>query len=155
LRVYRVFERKHAAAAFSGEGARLYSGRWNSAGEAVVYTAASFSLALLEIMANTSRARIPAEMVYGPIDLPDEVRRDVLDVTTLPKNWFEYPAPPECQRAGDSWVRASRTVALIVPSAVARLEANVLLNPAHSDFARLIIGGVETMAIDRRLIRRI
>jgi RES domain-containing protein len=151
LRVYRAFERKHAATAFSGEGARLYGGRWSSPGTAVVYTSTTFSLALLEIMVNTSNAGIPADMVYAPIDIPDDVGREVLDVAALPQKWFVFPAPPTCRSAGDSWIESGRTVALVVPSAVARIEANVLLNPAHRDFARLTIGGIENIAIDRRL----
>jgi RES domain-containing protein len=154
LRVYRAFERKHAATAFSGEGARLYGGRWSSPGTAVVYTSTTFSLALLEIMVNTSRAGIPADMVYAPIDIPDDVRREVLDVAALPQKWFAFPAPAACRSAGDSWIESGRTVALVVPSAVARIEANVLLNPAHRDFARLAIGAIENMAIDSRIRRR-
>jgi RES domain-containing protein len=153
LRVYRAFERKHAATAFSGEGARLYGGRWNSVGTAVVYTSATFSLALLEIMVNASSAPIPSGMVYASIDIPHEVLPETLEIAALPENWFRYPPPPECQLAGDSWVRRGETVALIVPSAVARIEKNVLLNPAHPDFGRLVIGDVEPMAIDDRLTR--
>jgi RES domain-containing protein len=104
-------------------------------------------------MANTSNARIPADMVYAPIDISDDVNREVVDVALLPQNWFAFPAPPECQAVGDSWIERGQTVALIAPSAVARIEANVLLNPAHRDFPRLTIGAIETMAIDSRLIR--
>jgi RES domain-containing protein len=151
LRVYRTFERKHAASAFSGEGARLYGGRWNSVGTAVVYTSTTFSLALLEIMVNTSSARIPADMMYAAIDIPNEVVPQKLDVAALPENWFAYPPPPECQILGDAWVRRGETVALVLPSAVARIDNNALLNPAHPDFTRLIIGKGELMAIDNRL----
>jgi RES domain-containing protein len=151
LRVYRAFERKHEATALSGEGARLYGGRWNSVGTAMVYTSSTFSLALLEIMVNASTARIPPDMVYAPLDIPDETRLDVLDMGTLPQNWFDSPAPPECQRAGDSWVNRGETVGLVVPSAVARIETNVLLNPVHPDFVRVVVGNVDIMAIDRRL----
>jgi RES domain-containing protein len=153
LRVYRVFRRKHAATAFSGEGARRYGGRWNSVGRAVVYTSTTFSLALLELMVNTSSARIPPDMVYVPVDIPDDVLPEVLQIGQLPKNWFDFPAPPECHAAGDSWLQRGATVALVVPSAVARIERNVLLNPAHPDFAHLIVGNVEAVAIDNRLKR--
>jgi RES domain-containing protein len=153
LRVYRAFERKHEATAFSGEGARLYGGRWSSVGIAVVYTATTFSLALLEIMVNTSSARIPPDMVYAPIDIPDEIRLDVLDSTALPQNWFESPAPSECQLAGDSWIDRGATLGLVVPSAVARIDSNVLLNPAHPDFARIVVGKIDVMAIDQRFVR--
>lgn len=151
MRVYRAFERKHEATAFTGEGARLYGGRWNSVGSAVIYTAATFSLALLEIMVNTSTPRIPSDMVYAPIDVPDDVRLDVLDITALPRDWFRSPAPPACRLVGDSWVKRRETVGLIVPSAVARIETNALLNPAHQDFARLVIGTIDVMTIDDRL----
>jgi RES domain-containing protein len=151
LRVFRAFERKHAATAFSGEGARLYGGRWNSVGTAVVYTSATFSLALLEIMVNTSSARIPADMLYAPVDIPSDIVPEILDRAALPDDWFGYPPSPECQTIGDDWVRSGRTVALVVPSAVARIDSNVLLNPAHPDFTRLVIGSTDVMTIDDRL----
>jgi RES domain-containing protein len=138
---------------FSGEGARLYGGRWNSVGVAVIYTSTSFSLVLLEIMVNASSAAIPPDMVYAPVDIPDAVRLETLDTATLPENWFDSPAPPECRLAGDAWVKRTETVGLIVPSAVARIDNNVLLNPAHPDFARVIIGDVSVLAIDHRFRR--
>ena len=153
MRVYRAFERNHEVTAVSGEGARLYGGRWNSVGSAVVYTSTTFSLALLEIMVNASTPRISPDMVYVPMDIPDRIRLDVLDIETLPQNWFDFPAPPECQLAGDSWVHRGETVGLVVPSAVARIETNVLLNPAHPDFVRIVVGNIDAMAIDHRLVR--
>ena len=34
---WRLVRQRHAATAFSGEGARIFEGRWNSAGVPVVY----------------------------------------------------------------------------------------------------------------------
>lgn len=93
-------------------------------------------------------------MMFAPVDVPDDVRREALDARALPRKWYVYPAPRQCQAIGDDWVRRGETVALIVPSAVARVESNVLLNPAHRDFGRLIVGAVESMRIDQRLSRR-
>lgn len=104
-------------------------------------------------MVNASTAQIPQAIVYVQVDIPDEVRLDVLEVSALPARWFEFPAPPECQHAGDLWASRGKTVGLIVPSAVARIEKNLLLNPAHPDFSRLTIGSSEEMGIDRRLRR--
>jgi RES domain-containing protein len=151
VRVYRAFQTKHEPAAFSGEGARRYGGRWNSPGVPVVYTAENFSLALLEIMVNVSNSHIPVDMVYATVDIPDDVALDTLDPNVLPANWFEYPAPAECQRLGDRWAASGSSVGLRVPSAIARIEKNVLLNPAHRDFARLTIGESDTLSIDARL----
>ena len=47
---WRIFKPKHEATAFTGEGARLYGGRWNSKGTSMVYAASSQSLAALELL---------------------------------------------------------------------------------------------------------
>lgn len=47
-RAWRIVKEKHAATAFSGEGARLYGGRWNSVGTSLVYTSGTKALAALE-----------------------------------------------------------------------------------------------------------
>ena len=48
LRAWRIVKAKHAATAFSGEGAVLTGGRWNSRGVRVVYASSTLSLAVLE-----------------------------------------------------------------------------------------------------------
>ena len=48
IKVYRIVKRKFASVAFSGAGARLYGGRWNSPGVSMVYTSSTIALALLE-----------------------------------------------------------------------------------------------------------
>jgi RES domain-containing protein len=45
---WRIVKERHAATAFTGEGAAKTGGRWNSRGVAVVYTSSSKSLATLE-----------------------------------------------------------------------------------------------------------
>ncbi len=55
---WRIFKPKHAAAAFTGEGARLYGGRWNSKGTAVVYAAGSAALAALELLVHLAPQRM-------------------------------------------------------------------------------------------------
>ncbi|MCZ7627554.1 MAG: RES domain-containing protein [Candidatus Methylomirabilis sp.] len=47
MRVWRLCARQHATP--DGEGARLFGGRWNPPGTAVVYTSATLSLATLGI----------------------------------------------------------------------------------------------------------
>lgn len=151
MRVYRVFERKHTASAFTGEGAQRFGGRWNSPGVAVVYAASNFALALLEIMANARRGRIPPEMVFCTVDIPDGVLIGEVRESDLPGAWHESPAPPETQIIGDAFVRDGKSVGLWVPSAVSRIERNIILNPRHADFARLGIGAIEDVPVDERL----
>ena len=44
ITAFRITQNRFARAAFDGEGARLYGGRWNSPGTAMVYLASSISL---------------------------------------------------------------------------------------------------------------
>lgn len=50
LTVWRLVTARLAKTAFSGEGARLYGGRWNRKGIRMAYTAGSQSLAMLEML---------------------------------------------------------------------------------------------------------
>ena len=52
MRLWRICRRVHAAGAFSGEGARLYGGRWTSPGVKVVYASTSLALAAIETFVN-------------------------------------------------------------------------------------------------------
>jgi RES domain-containing protein len=154
LRAFRIFARKHRATAFTGEGARHYGGRWNSPGLAAVYASTFFSLALLEIVTNARGGHIPPDMLYCVIEIPDSIRIDTLDETSLPEAWFAYPAPATLQAIGDNWLASGSAVALLVPSAIARIEHNLLLNPAHPDFSGLIIGEALPVPVDSRLSHR-
>jgi RES domain-containing protein len=153
LRTYRIFEKKHAATAFTGEGARLYGGRWNSPGIAMIYTASSLSLAILEMLVNAAGVRLPPGVVYATVDVPDDLAPQRLERKRLPSAWDATPAPLELAAIGDAWIVAGSSVALLVPSAVAKIENNVLLNPAHRDFRRLRFGKPQLLDVDRRLRR--
>jgi RES domain-containing protein len=48
MRFWRICRRRYAAEAATGEGARLYGGRWNSRGVRVVYASTSLALAAIE-----------------------------------------------------------------------------------------------------------
>jgi RES domain-containing protein len=69
IEVYRLNSSRHPAN--SGKGAAITGGRWNRRGTEIIYTAASRSLAVLEIMANY--AVLPKDFVLTPIRIPDHV----------------------------------------------------------------------------------
>ncbi len=54
---WRIDRKLYRATAFTGEGARLYGGRWNSQGVSVVYTAEHRSLAMLEILVHLRKPK--------------------------------------------------------------------------------------------------
>ena len=150
IRVWRIVKTRFSADAFSGEGARLYGGRWNSPGAAMVYTAGSTSLATLELLVHLNTSVFPPFSIC-PVDFDDPLV-EILDPSTLPLNWRESPPPTSIQTIGDDWIARGSSVVLRVPSAVIETENNYLINPAHRDFKKLVIGNMEVFKLDPGLI---
>lgn len=131
---------KRRTAAFDGEGARRYGGRWNHLGVPAVYTAAHLSLAVLEVLVHVTLSEdLPTDLVAIPADLPDDLLIEHVRVGDLPRDWRRTPAPAALADRGTAWLSAARTAVLAVPSAVVPPETNYILNPAHPDFRRIIV----------------
>jgi RES domain-containing protein len=146
--VYRLNKKKHRATAFSGEGARISGYRWNSAGVAVIYTASSLSLAMLEILVQGLEPEQFAQYEGISALVPD----DSLEVAKLPTDWRDYPHPASTKRYGDEWVASQRSLMLRVPSAVNPLEFNYLINPEHRDFSKIEVHKPFALSYDPRLL---
>jgi RES domain-containing protein len=149
---WRIVKAGHAAEAFSGEGARLYGGRWTSRGRRAVYVSGSAALAVLEVLVHLESPALLPAYVLIPLAIPDDAIRQ-LDVAELPSGWRDYPAPTRLQELGDAWLDAGVTPVLQVPSAIVPAEFNLVLNPAHPGFARIRIGKPRPYAFDPRLLR--
>jgi RES domain-containing protein len=148
--VYRLVHPRHSRTAFSGEGAYLAGGRWNSPGVRVVYTSSSIALAVLEVLAyRKARAPLPARHLYRVTLEVDHITW--LSPAQLPADWMAYPHPASTQAIGDAWVKTGATLALAVPSVLAPPEYNIILNCVHPDFARLQIDGPEEFPFNPRL----
>jgi RES domain-containing protein len=152
MRFWRICRRRYAAAAASGEGARLYGGRWNSRGVRVVYGSTSLALAAVETFVNLEPIFQPADLVSIEGEIPDAFRIDTLDVKLLPAGWHAT-RDESLRRFGDQWVQEGQTVALLVPSAAIRGGWNVLLNPAHADFSGIRFQDPEPFEFDVRMFR--
>jgi RES domain-containing protein len=145
---WRIVKEKHAATAFSGEGARLYGGRWNSAGTSVVYTSGSQALAALE-----SLVRLNPPVIFKYVAIPIQFDGLLVEkVAAMPSGWTEEPPPPATRNIGDIWVKSARSAVLELPSVIIRGEPNYLLNPAHPDFRKIVIGKPEPFSFDPRLL---
>ena len=149
-RVWRIVREDRRSAAFDGEGAWLFGGRWNSRGTRVVYTSATLSLAALETLVHLNP---PVAFKYAAIPIEfDEALVETVAAMDLPANWNEEPPPPSTAEIGDRWVKESRSVVLELPCVIIPAEPNYLLNPAHSDFKRIRIGKPTPFSFDPRLI---
>lgn len=150
IHAYRIVKAKFASSAFSGEGARLFGGRWNSPGTSMIYAAGSTSLAMLEMLVHLQVQDILSYYVVF------ELTFDQKHVTTpsLPADWRTYPAPPETQNMGDHWTAENSSPVLRVPSVIVPDESNYLLNPGHSAFSQIKISPAQPIQFDPRLIKR-
>jgi RES domain-containing protein len=94
-----------------------------------------------EVLAAINWAMIPVRIEESLIEMPG----------SLPDEWSRLPAPPATREFGSHWVAALRSAVLRVPSIVVSGEFAYLLNPQHSDFARLQIGDPQPFSFDPRL----
>jgi len=152
ITAWRLVKSRHAAAAFDGEGARLYGGRWNSPGTRVAYASDSIALAALEVLAHLPSTAVLQAYSLVSLSFPDE-SVELLRTTSLPARWRRFPSPSENQAVGDRWVASGRSLILQVPSAIIPSAANFLINPSHPEFSKVAIGRPERFAFDSRLLK--
>lgn len=152
LHAWRIFKPRHAASAFTGEGARLFGGRWNNKGTAVIYTAGSVSLAALEMLVQLQAAHLLEAYLLARVTFADSLVES-LAPSLLPADWRADPAPASTMGFGDRWVAEARSAVLCVPSAIIESEYNYLLNPAHPAFRNVAIATAEPFGFDPRLVK--
>lgn len=153
MKLYRIATTAHIKD-LSGAGARLYGGRWNEKGVAVVYTSESRALAVLEYLVHLPMVFAPGELSIMELKVPDSISPREVDRRSLPSDWRSYPAPEALAAIGTRWARSNDSLLLRVPSAVVEHEFNVLINPLHSDFNHITPRNPERFVFDSRLIAK-
>ncbi|CAH2605956.1 Prs ADP-ribosylating toxin (plasmid) [Rhodovastum atsumiense] len=115
----------------TGAGAKTTGGRWNEAGLPVVYASESPALASLETIVHLNADDLPLNRYLVAVTIPDDVwaaaQRESL--TSLPVSWDAEPARRASMTFASPWLRAGNTALLLVPSAIAPEETNILINP--------------------------
>jgi RES domain-containing protein len=148
IEAWRIDRSIYRATAFTGEGARLYGGRWNSQDVSVVYVAEHRSLAMLELLVHM---RKPKDYELYSVKFDESLVQE-LAAENLPSNWDVEPPTTETQEIGDNWVLSATSAVLSVPSAVVPEERNYLLNPRHADFGQIKIDSPVPCYFDPRLL---
>lgn len=148
---FRLISPQWVGSALSGEGARKYGGRWNSAGTPVVYLAGSRALAVLETLVHltTPETRLKPFSLLE-VEFPaDSIEQ--LHVADMPENWQSSPPTSATRNLGDEWLNARRSLVLRVPSTVVVEDDNWLLNPLHPQANAMKILNVRPFSLDARL----
>lgn len=153
MRIWRICRKRHAGGAFSGEGARLYGGRWNTPGVPMVYASSSLALAALELFVHLEPNLQPDDLVSIAALLPEGEPALRLKADQLPKGWQTDDFAP-LRTLGDDWIRERSSLALEVPSAALPMECNVLVNPLHPAIAEVKVDSPQPFQFDARMFRQ-
>lgn len=149
--LYRIGKAPHIED-LSGEGARLFGGRWNYPGYRVLYTSESLALAVLEYIIKTgvvNEELVNLKIAY--IEMDDQVTQKGLRPQELPENWDGYPFPGALKKIGTEWLLSMETLLLRVPAVSVPESFNVLINPLHPEFKKVTLQKVIDYYPDIRL----
>ncbi len=152
LTCYRIGDPAGAYPIFDATGSRLYPGRWNTGASPMIYASEHFSTALLEKLVHGS-GRLPPNQHYVEITIPPGVPYQSFDAAGHP-GW-DSAAGAVSKAFGEAWQKSRRSLLLLVPSIVARVDRNILINPAHPDFARVTYGLHQPVHWDKRLFSEV
>lgn len=152
MQLYRI-TRTHFANDLTGNGARLYGGRWNSEGRFALYAAATRALALLETMAHSSMALLlDGDFSLITLEVSDEIPFQAIEASTLPPGWNAWNYLRKTRSTGDAFLQEGIHLLLRVPSVLVPEENNWVLNPLHPLMKQVKVVNIRPLVLDNRLL---
>lgn len=150
ITVYR-FAHEQFSKDLSGNGAKLFGGRWNSIGLPAVYTSFTISLALVELFIHKATYEEIIVNNLMEITIADTISTKI-DYTKLKANWQNDES--YCQYIGNQFLTTQSSICMSVPSAIIEQENNLVLNPLAKDFNKKVkIKKVKPFVFDGRLFK--
>jgi RES domain-containing protein len=134
LTCFRIGDPNGEYLIYHSEGARLFPGRWNTPASPIIYTSEHYSCAMLEKLVHSSTI-LPPNQHYVRITIPNGISYEAFQTAQHP-GW-DAKNESVCKAFGESWYEEQRSAVLLVPSIPARIERNILINPAHPEAARI------------------
>src|SRR6476659_4001630 len=125
--------------------------RWNSNDVELIYTSSSPSLACLENVVHRSHLGLNQQFKSLKIDIPDNLKIEVIEFSHLRKNWTLFESIPFTQKIGDEWIQSMNSAVFKVPSSIIYQENNYLINPKHPEFNQIQIIATEPFVFDQRI----
>ncbi len=147
--VYHIGRTKYANN-LTGEGAKLFGGRWNNKMVRCIYTSESRALALLEYTVNININEIPRALSITIIEIPDDKITPVKEAN-LPGDWKQAPAPSSTKIFGSALLLAAAKPVISIPSIIIPDEFNYLLNPLHPESNKFKVVDVSDFVYDVRI----
>ncbi|MEK6346762.1 MAG: RES domain-containing protein [Burkholderia sp.] len=148
MKLFRIADGRHPV--WSGTGAMLLGGRFNSPGRAVIYAGTTFAGAMLEVLVHARIGKVPRTHVWVEAEAPAAISVERLSAQQLPAGW-DSSSPHVARGVGDAWLGEQRSAILLVPSVVTRAEWNALINPLHPEAAGIVVRDPQPVIWDERL----
>lgn len=151
MEVFRITQEQFSDD-LTGNGSRLFGGRWNSEGLFAVYVSSSRSLALLETLAHLPPKMLDVK-VYNliTISISSDVFSEEISLTSLADGWDAPEAQLYTKGIGDRFLRNNKALMLSVPSVMIPEERNYVLNPLHNRMKKVKIVNKRRVHFDKRL----
>ncbi len=149
LLAYRIGDSEGHYPIFSPEGAKFYPGRWNKPMQAVIYASKYYSTAVLEKLIRLGE--MPPNQCFVTITIPAGVSYEEITTDSVP-GWYEKNAM-KAREFGSQWYSQNRSLILIVPSVVARLDHNIVINTEHQEFSKITVSRERRIWWDDRLFK--
>lgn len=150
LRAYRLGDPLGRWTIYSPDGARTVDGRWHRRGDRVIYASERYSTAMLEMLVRWNGVPPPAQS-FIEVVIPAGISYESVEGDDL--DGWDLPESEPARALGHRWYAERRSAILLVPSVVARLERNVLINAEHPEFGQLQAGPETPVQWDERLFR--
>jgi RES domain-containing protein len=151
MKIYRIALTQYCDT--SGEGAKLYGGRWNLPGNPAIYAGSSISVSLLErLTIDPELFSSERHILYSVMEITiSDHLIFIPEMTDLPSNWNEIPAIRAAQEYGTNLLK-SGILCFAVPSVVDPSSLNYVINPLSENFS-LMESKVYPLELDKRIMR--
>jgi RES domain-containing protein len=148
MEAYRICKKQYATD-FSGEGAKLFGGRWNSEGIAALYASQHISLCVLEILVHSNEKQMVPNLNLMVLNIPNSWPLYNIDVDKLKPNWQNHTS--YSQFIGDNILKQDDYAGFTAPSVIIPQEFNIVLNPLFKGFKQLKLVDNNPFTLDSRL----
>ncbi len=148
MEVFRIAKDKYIKD-LTGTGAKLFGGRWNPKGCAILYTSITRSLAALEYLIHLDPKTIPENLQIATIEIPEKYISK-FNYEEFIKISGKKNATLIFKHEGKNWIDSNDSLALEVPSILIPEEKNILINPEHKSISQVVIRKVEPFKFDER-----
>lgn len=125
--VYRISASKYIED-LSGTGSKLYGGRWNDKGIAMVYFAETRAMAVMELLVHLRPEDLERNFILAQFEIFTENILKI-DVKELPNNWKEDTGMEKLKKFGNKFIKDEKFLVMKVPSIIVEEEYNLVLNP--------------------------